>query len=95
MENIELIGLELEEIRKATGIVNSLKRTFTDENSFQKAVSERNSNILKETEAKLNMITNKLWDSLNEQDAVEGVDIALSKVPMELINRQKGDSYFE
>ena len=95
MEIIELIGLELEEIRKATEMANRLKISFANGNAPAKAISKRNSNILKKTEAKLNNITNKLWDSLNDQDAVEGVDIALSKVPMELINREKGDGDYE
>lgn len=95
MEIIELIGLELEEIRKSTEKVNNLKISLSNGNAPAKAVSKRNSSILKKTEAKLNNITNELWDSLNDQDAVEGVDIALSKVPMELINREKGDGDYE
>ena len=106
MEEIELINLELEEIRKATNRLYSLKSGF--ENINKNRIKEgkdkdetccklidRDNNFIDYAERTLNGVCNTLWDYLNGEDAITGVDIALSKVPMELINRTKEEKDYE
>ena len=112
MKEIELINLELEEIRKATTIIDGLKRGFenmkwvaskegkdvdTRINAGVTATYQMKhfSNVLRNSEHNLNSICNHLWDELNKHDAITGVDIALSKVPMELINKVKKEEDYE
>mgnify|MGYP001391749152 CR=1 FL=1 len=112
MKEIELINLELEEIRKATTIIDGLKRGFEnmkwvaskegkDVNTRINAGITASSQIkhfqtiLHDCECNLNSTCNHLWEELNNCDAITGVDIALSKVPMELINRTKEEKDYE
>lgn len=109
MDKIELINLELEEIRKSTIILNNIKKGFEGISYNASKVSNDNKDIdtkinagiiarqqidrckdmLNKCEDDLNQLVNKLWEELNSQDAITGTDVALSKVPMELINRTK------
>jgi hypothetical protein len=115
MDKIELINLELEEIRKSTIILNNIKKGFEGISYNASKVSNDNKDIdtkinagiiarqqidrckdmLNKCEDDLNQLVNKLWEELNSQDAITGTDVALSKVPMELINRTKKEEDYE
>lgn len=116
MNKIELINLELEEIRKSTTILNNIKRGFEGVSNNASKISnsedeeidvkinagiiarqqiDRCKDMLNKCEDDLNQLVNKLWEELNSQDAITGTDVALSKVPMELINRTKKEEDYE
>lgn len=116
MNKIDLINLELEEIRKSTTILNNIKRGFEGisynasklSNSENKEIDvkidagitakeriDRCKDMLNKCEDDLNQLVNKLWEELNSQDAITSTDVALSKVPMELINRTKKEEDYE
>lgn len=100
MRKLELINLTLDEIRKASGIVNEVcndtKRSYyEEENEVQKNIIVDCEKILEEIRIKLRDTLGYIITSQDVKDMLTEVDYALSKLPNDLIFGHKTDEDFE
>ena len=102
MDTIELIRLTLEEIRRSTEMIESCKNNYVLVSKLKNNVTEYRANeimdyvdIMENARILLRDILNNLLKFQESKDMFTGVDVALSKTAIELINEIKNESDFE
>lgn len=100
MEKIELITLTLDEIRKASTMINevlseTVRYIHKEDNDVLKSRANQMTKVLEETRLNLREILEKLGNCQNDTDMVCPVDVALSEVAFDLIYERKDEYDFE
>lgn len=102
MDTIELIRLTLEEIRRSSEMIESCKNNYVLVSKLKNNVTEYRANEIMDYVDIMENARISLRDTLNDllkfqeaKDMLTGVDIALSKTAIELINEIKNESDFE
>ena len=102
MDTIELIKLTLEEIRRSSEMIESCKNNYIMIAKSKNNATEYRANEIMDYVDVIEKARISLRDTLNDllkfqeaKDMFTGVDIALSKTAIELINVIKNESDFE
>ena len=102
MDTIELIKLTLEEIRRSSEMIESCKNNYVLVSKLKNNVTEYRANEIMDYVDIMENARISWRDTLNDllkfqeaKDMVTGVEIALSKTAIELINEIKNESDFE
>ena len=102
MDTIELIKLTLEEIRRSSEMIESCKNNYVLVSKLKNNVTEYRANeimdyvdVIEKARISLRDTLNDLFKFQEAKDMFTGVDIALSKTAIELINEIKNESDFE
>lgn len=100
MKKIELINLTLDEIRRATQMIESVRAQVIWSNhvspaSVKNKIATDCTEQLERSRLALREVLEGVAEFLNAQDMLSGVDCALTKVSFDLIYERKTDEDFE
>lgn len=100
MEKIELINLTLDEIRRASTMINgvlndTVRHLRQEDNEILQIRASRMTEVLENARISLRDVLENLGNCQNETDMVCPVDVALSEVAFDLIYERKDEYDFE
>lgn len=101
MEQIELINLTLDQIRWAAQTIDNVRmhaefhRYVNKDDAVTKEMQEDCSKVLDDCRLALREVLENILEYQNGSDALSGVDVALTKVPLDLIYERTTEEDYE